>query len=167
MVLLGAAFVAFDFGDEDGDELVGGARLIYVATDARNNANNSGKRFFNSCKKRICCEYVQWMRTRFHLLDESPSLGEFLLMHRKLQTADASQCFDDVDQFYHLIQINTMKIKCPKSDQLQIRTAQRAWTHISKTQQCYCKCGKENHCILIEIFECQNDGIPLEWKISG
>lgn len=42
-------FEVFAVGDDDGD-LVGGARFVYVATEARNNANNSGKRFFNSCK---------------------------------------------------------------------------------------------------------------------
>lgn len=37
----------FDVGDDDGD-FAGGAKFVYVATDARNKANNSGKRFFNS-----------------------------------------------------------------------------------------------------------------------
>lgn len=38
---------AFDFGDDDGD-LAGGARFVYVAIEAKNNANNSGKRFLIS-----------------------------------------------------------------------------------------------------------------------
>lgn len=39
--------VVFAVGDDDGD-FAGGAKFVYVATDAKNNANNSGKRFFNS-----------------------------------------------------------------------------------------------------------------------
>lgn len=40
-------FAAFEVGDDDGD-FAGGAKFVYVATDARNRANNSEKRFFNS-----------------------------------------------------------------------------------------------------------------------
>lgn len=42
--------VVFAVGDDDGD-LAGGAKFVYVATDARNNENSSGKRFFNSWKE--------------------------------------------------------------------------------------------------------------------
>lgn len=38
---------AFVLGDPDGD-LAGAARFVYVGIDARNRANSSGKRFFNS-----------------------------------------------------------------------------------------------------------------------
>lgn len=40
-------FAAFVVGDDDRD-LAGGAKFVYVAVEARNNANNSGNRFFNS-----------------------------------------------------------------------------------------------------------------------
>lgn len=49
LVFVLAAFVV---GDDDGD-LAGGAKLVYVATEAKNKANNSGKRFFNSCEWKI------------------------------------------------------------------------------------------------------------------
>lgn len=38
---------AFVFGDELGD-FDGGAKLVYTATEVRNNAKRSAKRFFNS-----------------------------------------------------------------------------------------------------------------------
>lgn len=36
------------FAVGDGGDLAGDAKFVYVAIAAKNNANNSGKRFFNS-----------------------------------------------------------------------------------------------------------------------